>query len=362
MRSVPLGASDLEVTSVGLGTMNFGGRTAPDVAHTILDVAFDAGIRLIDTANVYGHDPLDHQVGRGRSESIIGDWLSRRRCRDEVVVATKMFFPMRDEPDALGATRRNVTRECEASLRRLQVDTIDLYQLHHPSNDIAVEETIGALGDLVTAGKVRHVGTSSFAAWQLVEACWVADTLGVRWPVSEQPVYNLLDRRIERELVGMTTTYGIGLLTWSPLAGGALAGVYRPDTPPPDGSRYAEFWHGRDQSLTADVHDALAAVAALAAERGMTPATFAQAWVMSRTEPASVLIGPRTVDRLDDALTASRTELDDDALAAIDLIAPPGRCVLPQYGADGLAWHPWGPHQHPRRQPQATSDHRHPTE
>lgn len=217
-----LGRTGMSVSRVALGTMNFGGRTPARDATRILDRAFERGVTFVDTADVYGHEPEDFTVGRGRSEEIVGAWLAGRR--DEVVLATKLFFPMHERPGGLGPSRANVIRACEASLRRLGTDWIDLYQLHHPSNDVPIDETLRALDDLVGAGKVRYVGTSSFAAWQLVESLWVSSDRRLVPVSSEQPVYNLLDRRVERELIPMATTYGLGLLTWSPLAGGVLAG------------------------------------------------------------------------------------------------------------------------------------------
>jgi aryl-alcohol dehydrogenase-like predicted oxidoreductase len=337
-----LGRSGTMVSRVCVGTMNFGGRTPEPDAHAILDRAADSGVNFVDTANVYGHEPADFEAGRGRSEEIVGRWLRGRR--DRFVVATKVFFPMTDEPGALGAGRRNVIRECDASLRRLGTDWIDLYQLHHPSNDIPIDETLRALDDLVTAGKVRHVGTSSFAAWQLVEALWASDRSVTVRMVSEQPVYNLLDRRIERELVPMADTFGIGLLTWSPLAGGLLTGTYQRDRLAPPGTRLAEFWQTDPRSLAPTVFDAVDAITELAAGAEHSVAQLAQSWVLAQPAVTSMIVGPRTVEQLDTSLACTR--LEPAVLEALDRIAPPGHCLHPQYGSDGLAWHPWGPHRH----------------
>jgi aryl-alcohol dehydrogenase-like predicted oxidoreductase len=206
MEYTPLGRTGVEVSRLGLGTMNFGGRTPPEEAATILDAAAAAGINLIDTANVYGHNPADFSIGRGRSEEILGKWLQGRR--DQYFVATKMFFPMHDRPGSMGSSAQNVIQECEASLRRLNTDHIDLFQLHHPSNQIPIDETLRALDRLVHAGKIRYIGTSSFAAWQIVEALWSASNAHLTPPSSEQPVYNLLDRRCERELLPMRAPTG----------------------------------------------------------------------------------------------------------------------------------------------------------
>ena len=324
--------------------MNFGGRTDRDEALRILDRALECGVNFVDTANVYGHEPADFRVGRGRSEEIIGAWLAGRR--DDVVVATKVYFPMRDAPGALGSSRQNVIRECEASLRRLGTEFIDLYQLHHPSNDVPMDETLGALDDLVTAGKVRYVGTSSFAAWQIVESLWVSSDRRLVRVASEQPVYNLLDRRVERELMPMALTHGLGLLTWSPLAGGVLAGRYERDASPPLGSRHETFWAGRHSALTDDTFDALDELAEIAAGVGLELHGLAHAWVLQQPAITSVIVGPRTLEHLETALAAASVSLPSDVLGAIDAIVPPGRAALPQYGHDGMAWTTWGPHRH----------------
>jgi aryl-alcohol dehydrogenase-like predicted oxidoreductase len=340
----PLGRTGLSVSRVCLGAMNFGGRTDRAEALQILDRALDCGVNFVDTANVYGHEPDDFRVGRGRSEEIIGAWLAGRR--DDVVVATKVYFPMREAPGALGPSRQNVIKECEASLRRLRTEFIDLYQLHHPSNDVPLDETLRALDDLVTAGKVRYVGTSSFAAWQIVESLWVSSDRRFVRISSEQPVYNLLDRRIERELVPMALTHGLGLLTWSPLAGGVLARRYERDARPPLGSRHEAFWAGRQAALTDEVFDAVDQLAEVAAGVGLELHELAHAWVLQQSAITSVIVGPRTLEHLDLALAGVAATLSSDVLGAIDAIVPPGRAVLPQYGHDGMAWTTWGPHRH----------------
>src|SRR5207302_5419039 len=191
-----------------LGCMMFGGKTSPEDSARIIDRALDAGINFLDTANVYNE---------GRSEEATGAALKRNGQRARVILATKVHRPMdATDPNAAGLSRRHIIAECEASLRRLQTDYIDLYQIHRPEPNTPIDETLRALDDLIRAGKVRYIGTSTFGAWQVVEALWASKELGLNRFVTEQPPYNILDRRVERELVPMAQTFGIGLLPWSP--------------------------------------------------------------------------------------------------------------------------------------------------
>jgi len=346
MRYRPFGRTGVMVSPLALGCMNFGGRTDADTAIGIIDRALDAGINLVDTADVYGHDPADFQVGRGRSEEIVGRAL--RGKRDKVVLATKAHFPMSGDINDRGNSRRHVVASVEASLRRLDTDHIDLFQLHHPSNDTPVDEPLRALDDLIRAGKVRYVGVSSFAAWQIVESLWVSKELGLERVVSEQPSYNLLDRRAERELLPMARTYGIAVLPWSPAAGGFLTGRYQRGEPPPAGSRFADFWDGptADRHFVDRAFTIADAVGAIAAERGATPVQVAVAWCLAQPGITAPIVGPRTPGQLTELLGAADLELGPDDLARLDEVAPPGRATVPYYGYDGMAWVPWGPHEH----------------
>lgn len=340
-----LGRTGVQVSALCLGSMNFGGRAAEADAIAIIDQALDAGVNFIDTANVYGHEPQNFAVGRGRSEEIIGRALKRGAKRDGVVLASKAYFPMSDAPNAQGSSRYHLIAACEDSLRRLQTDHIDLYQLHHPSNVIPIDETLRALDDLIRAGKVRYIGSSSFGAWQIVEALWAAKEYGLNRFVSEQPVYNLLDRRAERELLPMAQTYGIAVIPWSPTAGGLLTGRYRRGEKPPADSRYDAFWKAPDV-FTEGAFDVLDAVEALAAEKGCTPAQLALAWCMAQPGVTAPIIGPRTVDQLADSLGACGVTITAEDRQQLDAAAPAGDKVSPFYGSDGFAWIPWGPHQH----------------
>jgi aryl-alcohol dehydrogenase-like predicted oxidoreductase len=188
--------------------MNFGGRQNESESIHIIDLALESGINFIDTANVYGHDTQNFEIGRGRSEIIVGKALKGEK-RKRIVLATKVHYPMGDDPNAQGNTRRHIVEQCEASLHRLDTDYIDLYQLHGTNADIPIDEALRALDDLICSGKVRYIGTSGFAAWELLETLWVSKEYGLNRFVSEQPPYNLLDRRIERELIPMAPFHSL---------------------------------------------------------------------------------------------------------------------------------------------------------
>jgi aryl-alcohol dehydrogenase-like predicted oxidoreductase len=342
-----LGRTGVQVSALCLGSMNFGGRTDPVSAAAIIARGLAAGINFIDTADVYGHDPANFQVGRGRAEEIVGQALRTGGQRQRVILATKAHFPMTDDPNARGNSRRHIIAACEASLRRLGTDYIDLYQLHHPSNDVPIDETLRALDDLVRAGNVRYLGTSAFAAWQLVESFWVAKEYGLNRVVCEQPPYHLLDRRAERELLPMAQTYGLAVIPWSPTAGGFLAGRYQRDAPPPPDSRFAGFWRTQQAAqFSAAAFAVLDEVRALSAEHGCTPAQLALAWCLAQPGITSPIIGPRTLAQLEDALGALTVQLTAADHARLDAVAPPGRATVPYYGVDGFAWTAWGPHRY----------------
>jgi aryl-alcohol dehydrogenase-like predicted oxidoreductase len=326
-----LGRTGVQVSSLCLGGMLFGEQTHEAEALTIMDRALDAGLNFVDTANIYT---------RGRSEAIIGRALQRDGRRAQVVLATKVHGRMDDQdPNAWGNSRRHILEQCEASLRRLQTEYIDLYQLHRPLSTIPIDETLRALDDLVRSGKVRYLGTSTFAAWQLVEALWVSKELGLHRVVCEQPPYHLLDRRIERELVPMAQTYGLALLPWSPLAGGFLSGKYRRGQAPPPGSRLGQHPEGTDPHFTDAAFQVLEVVTALAAEKGCTPSQLALAWVAQQPGVTSPILGPRTLGQLEECLRAVDVQITTEDRARLDAVAPPGRVIVPYYEAD------FGPHR-----------------
>lgn len=340
------GRTGIQVSPICLGCMNFGGRTPEKESVQIIDHALSAGINFIDTANVYGHNPQDFSEGRGRSEQIVGKALKQNGKRDQVILGTKVHFPMYPPPNNYGNSRRHIIEQCHASLKRLDTDYIDLYQLHHPSNDVPIDETLRALDDLVTAGKIRYIGLSSFAAWQIMESLWVSKELGLNRVVSEQPSYHLLDRRIERELVPMAQTYGLAIIPWSPAAGGFLTGKYKPNTAPPEDSRFAVFWQGEEKRhLTEQSAGILNLLKDLSNEKGCTMYEVALAWCIHQPGITSPIIGPRTLEHLEESLTALNIKLTGEDYQRIDRVAPPGRATIPYYGHDGLAWIPWGPHR-----------------
>jgi aryl-alcohol dehydrogenase-like predicted oxidoreductase len=328
-----LGRTGVKVSELCLGCMMFGGRTGEEDSADIIDRAIDAGVNFLDTANVYI---------TGASEVAVGKARKRNGKRDAIVLATKVHGVMDEaDPNASGNHRRHVFEQCEASLGRLGVDYIDLYQIHRPSSDVPIDETLRAQDDLIRAGKVRYAGTSTFAAWQLVEALWAAKELGLNRFGTEQPPYHLLDRRIERELVPFAQTYGTALIPWSPLAGGFLTGKYgRDESLSPKDSRYGlePRRMGRNH-FTEAAFDVLEAVRTIADERGCTPGQVALAWCKDQPGVTSPIVGPRTMEQLEDNLGAVEVSLDEDDRERLDAVAAPGRATVPYYEAD------FGPHR-----------------
>ncbi len=328
-----LGRTATKVSPLCLGCMMFGGKTTPQDSYDIIDKAIDHGINFLDTANVYS---------RGRSEEVTGEALKRNGKRAQIVLATKVHGTMDDDdPNMAGSSRRHIIQQAEASLRRLQTDYIDLYQIHRPRSDTPIDETLRALDDLIRSGKVRYIGTSTFAAWQVMEAMWVAKELGLNRFICEQPPYHILDRRIERELIPMAQTYGIGIIPWSPLAGGLLTGKYTRENPHPEGSRYEDVadnprWQDR---MTDQIYDVVEELTPVADDKGITMAQFALAWVMHQPGVTSPIIGPRTMEQLVDNLGALDVEITEEDRKLVDSLVPPGRMVSPFYEAD------FGPHQ-----------------
>ncbi|MCB9569799.1 MAG: aldo/keto reductase [Myxococcales bacterium] len=315
-----LGRSGLKVSTLCLGTMTFGEADERSFMHkvgcdeatsfAIMDRALDQGINFFDTADVYGQD--------GLSERVIGRWFADRGRRDDVVLATKFRFRMSPGPNGTGASRRRIVAAVEASLRRLQTDRIDLYQIHMQDSDTPEEEIVRALDDLVRAGKVLYLGASNYAAYRLVDSLWIARSEHRARFVALQAQYSLLVRELEREHVPVCRDFGLGILPWSPLAGGFLSGKYRRDQPPPEGARL-ERWKERlasaDNPRSWAIIDALDAIAA---ELGSTPATVALAWLIQRPAVTSVIFGARSLEQLGDNLKAAALTLPSAAIARLD--------------------------------------------
>ncbi|MBV9817104.1 MAG: aldo/keto reductase [Solirubrobacterales bacterium] len=324
-----LGTTGIKVAPLCLGTMMFGewGNPDHDDSIRVIHRALDAGINFIDTADVYA---------RGESEEIVGKALAGGR-REHVVLATKVHGQMGDDPNEFGNTRRWITTEIDNSLRRLQTDWIDLYQIHRPELDTDIDETLGALTDLVRAGKVRSIGSSTFPGSQIVEAQWTARERGRERFVCEQPPYSLLVRDVERDVLPTCARYGMGVIPWSPLAGGWLSGRYRKGEELPESRRAAMLPDRYDMSLPENQRklDAADALAALAEEAGMTLVEMAIAFVIRHPAVTSAIIGPRTMEQLESQLTAADVTLSADVLDEIDRIVPPG--VNLRLGDDGYS-------------------------
>ena len=317
-----LGRTGVEVSPLCLGAMMFGGWGNPDHDESIRIIhrALDAGINFVDTADVYSS---------GESEEIVGKALADRR--GDIVLATKFHGRMGEGPNRSGNSRRWIVQEVEASLRRLQTDYIDLYQAHRPDPGCDVDETLGALTDLVRAGKIRYFGSSTFPAHEIVQAQWTAESRGRERFVTEQPPYSLIVRGIEADVLPVCERYGMGVLSWSPLAGGWLTGRYRKGREAPTSTRFGRLPWRYDLSLPENQRklDAAEALAVLAEEAGLTLIHLAIAFVLRHRAVTSAIIGPRTMEQLESQLGADEVVLDDALLDRIDEIVPPGRNVNP---------------------------------
>ena len=318
MKMRTLGRTGVKVSPLCLGAMMFGAWGNPDHNDSIAIIhrALDAGINFIDTADVYS---------RGESEEIVGKALAGGR-RDNVVLATKVHGTMGDDPNEFGNSRRWIIREVENSLRRLGTDWIDLYQIHRPEPDTDIDETLGALTDLVAAGKVRYIGSSTFPPSRIVEAQWVARDRGRERFVCEQPPYSILVRGVENDVLPTCRRHRMGVIPWSPLAGGWLTGRYRLDQEVPTSHR-AERIPGRyDLSIPGNQRklEAADALARLADEAGISLIEMALAFVIRHPAVTSAIIGPRTMEQLEAQLGAAEVELSDEILDRIDEIVPPG--------------------------------------
>jgi aryl-alcohol dehydrogenase-like predicted oxidoreductase len=304
--------------------MTFGSQADEEAAHAILDRALDAGVNFIDTADVYPVPPTVETAGR--TEEIVGRWLRGKRSR--VVVAKKCRGRVGPGPNDEGLSRAHILDAVEASLRRLQTDYIDLYQVHWPDADTLLEETLQVLDDLVRWGKVRYLGCSNFEAWRLYKSLWVSDRLHLTRFDCVQPRYNLLHREIERDLLPVCAEEGIGVIAYNPLAGGFLAGKYRRDEPPPEGTRFAlaggsgslyrdRYWHDK-------LFDAVDRVKEVAEGCAATPAQVSVAWLLQQPTVTSAIVGATRREQVEETLKGTELTLDDAAMEALSAIAPPG--------------------------------------
>jgi aryl-alcohol dehydrogenase-like predicted oxidoreductase len=313
-----LGPSGVKVAPLALGTMNFGSVTSEEESLRILHAAVDHGINLIDSANVYN---------KGESERIIGRAFASGLPRHKVFLATKFFSPVGEGPNDQGLSRLHVMQACEDSLRRLQTDVIDLYQMHRPSFETPIEETLSALTDLVHQGKVRYIGSSTFPAWKVAEALLTSEYRGYIRLTSEQPPYNLLDRRIENELIPLAQAYRLAILPWSPLAQGLLVGRYPVGGALPPDSRASVIGGIYAQRVNRRGAEVGAQLVKIAPEHGLTPAQLALLWVKDQPAVTAPIYGPRTLSQLEEILPVLELSLSEEARAALDALNPPGNAV-----------------------------------
>jgi len=314
-----LGRTGVMVSSLCLGTMNFGGPTNEADSFVILYRAMETGINFIDTADVYNG---------GESERIVGKFIKESSKRDQIVLATKVYSRVGEGPNEAGASRYHIIKACEDSLRRLQTDRIDLYQQHRPSLTIPQDESLRAYDDLVRAGKVRYIGSSTFPAWMIMEALSLSDRYSLVRFVSEQPPYNLLDRRVENELIPLCLKYGLAVLPWSPLAGGILASRYSSAASGyPEGSRATRFGTMFTDRISNRAKEVADEVVHLAESRGMTSSQFALLWLRDQPGVTAPIIGPRTAEHLQDNLAIIDKKLAEEDRLLADNLVHPGNAV-----------------------------------
>ena len=309
-----LGRTGMKVSPLCLGTVNFSERTTEEDSFKIIHRALDEGINFVDTANIDGKG--------GRAETVVGKALKGRR--DGVVLATKVRGKMGDGPNDSGLSRRHILAAVAGSLSRLQPDHIDLYQLHSPAAAAPMEETLSALTDLVRSGKVRYIGTSNYAAWQIAHAHGLSALNGWERFVSEQPEYSLLERRIETELVPFAQHHGVSIQPYSPMAGGLLSGRYTTEDPKPAGSRRdVSYWMPSPDQIDARL-SLVERLAELAATAGTTLSRLAVAWACNQPGVTAPIVGPRTMAHLEDNLAALDVEIPAEVSSKVDELIPPG--------------------------------------
>lgn len=312
-----LGDSGLRVSVIGIGSwLTYGGAVDDGVAHDCLTRAYERGVNFFDTADAYE---------RGEAELTLGRWLSGIP-RSDLVVATKVFFPMGEGPNDRGLSRKHILEQCDASLRRLGLDYVDLYQCHRFDESVPLDETLRALDDLIAQGKVLYAGVSEWPAAEIERAAGIQKALGLRRLVSNQPQYSLLARGIEAEVIPVSRAHGLGQVVWSPLAGGVLTGKYRPGNAPPEGSRAADSASNMfmDKVLAPDILEAVARLEReVAAPLDLTIAQLSLAWILRQPDVASAIVGASRVAQVDENVAAADVQLDEETLGGIQEIMGP---------------------------------------
>ncbi len=316
-----LGRTGLKVSQLCLGTMMFGGKTDEEESFRIIDHAINEGVNFIDTADVYAGN---------ESERILGKALVAEGKRDNIILATKFNFANPADRNARGLSRRHVINACDASLKRLNTEWIDLYQMHRCSSVIPIDETLRALDDLVKAGKIRYIGGSMFPAWRIVESLWVAKELGLNRLICEQPAYHLLDRTAEREVIPAAQSFGMAVIPWGPLCGGLLSGKYTRDEQV-EGARWQDGKDNANRRATDHTWEVLDFLRAMASDKGCSMSQLALAWNMAQPGVTAPIIGPRTFGQVEDNLQAVDVEMTEEDLARIDDLVPPKGYVVRYY-------------------------------
>ena len=316
-----LGRTGIQVSQICLGTMMFGGKSDEPESCRMIDHAIERGVNFIDTADVYAGN---------ESERIVGKALEKDNRRENIILATKFNFANPADRNAKGLSRRHVINACDASLKRLKTDWIDLYQMHRCSSAIPIDETLRALDDLVRAGKVRYIGGSMFPAWRIVESLWVAKELGLNRLICEQPAYHLLDRTAEREVIPAAQSFGLAVIPWGPLCGGLLSGKYNRDQQI-EGARWQDGKDNANRRATEETWDVLDHLQEMVNNKGCTMSQLALAWNMAQPSVTAPIIGPRTFEQIEDNLGAVEVEMSTEDLSKIDELVPPKGYVVRYY-------------------------------
>jgi aryl-alcohol dehydrogenase-like predicted oxidoreductase len=330
-----LGRTGVQVSPFCLGTMMFGGKADRAESFRILDYALDQGVNFVDTADVYAGN---------ESERIVGEALATGSRRQNTILATKFNFAQGEDVNARGLSRRHLIAACEASLKRLRTEWIDLYQMHRCSADVPIDESLRALDDLIRAGKVRYLGTSMFPGWRMVESLWVAKELGLNRFVCEQPAYHMLDRTAEREVIPAARSFGLAVIPWGPLCGGLLTGKYHRD---PHGDPAGRWQAGKDnfqREATPLAWDVIDLLRTMADEKGCSVSQLSLAWCGAQPGVTAPIIGPRTFEQLEDNLGAVKVRLEAADFERIDALVPPRSAAVRYY--DAAAGADFRPHGH----------------